>query len=399
VRGGLRAGVLAALGLLSLPAAGQERPERTRTVGAEGGGAYLHQVRSAAFRSGDLVILTAPGPALHLVEGTRRRSWGARGRGPAELTNPFDVTWAGGRIVVRDSELRKLVSYDRTGNLVATRPLPGGLSIRLEVAGRDTLVELIAGSGRVVVRLAGARQDTVLRYGVPADVVHLSAAGAPSLTVPAPFIPMPHWAPLPDGRIAFWDGAEGSLRLLDRTGRQVGRLSLPPGRQPVTAADREAWFAAAIPGELRGQRVFEPLRRQARSSGCTSPRGGPRAPSASRPGSGCWRWASGRSRPGVRTRTGARRCTSTATPWDARRILLRGGAGTSLRGIARPSPPPVAPALKFIAAQVTTLMQTSASRRNLKGLAGYLLFLAFVVVLYTILFHVLMEGRGRSTPG
>jgi hypothetical protein len=265
VRGGLRAGVLAALGLLSLPAAGQERPERTRTVGAEGGGTYLHQVRSAAFRSGDLVILTAPGPALHLVEGTRRRSWGARGRGPAELTNPFDVTWAGGRIVVRDSELRKLVSYDRTGNLVATRPLPGGLSIRLEVAGRDTLVELIAGSGRVVVRLAGARQDTVLRYGVPADVVHLSAAGAPSLTVPAPFIPMPHWAPLPDGRIAFWDGAEGSLRLLDRTGRQVGRLSLPPGRQPVTAADREAWFAAAIPGELRGQRVFEPLRRQART--------------------------------------------------------------------------------------------------------------------------------------
>jgi voltage-gated potassium channel len=52
--------------------------------------------------------------------------------------------------------------------------------------------------------------------------------------------------------------------------------------------------------------------------------------------------------------------------------------------------------LKFIAAQVTTLMQTSASRRNLKGLAGYLLFLAAVVVLYSVVFHVLMEGEGQE---
>jgi voltage-gated potassium channel len=51
--------------------------------------------------------------------------------------------------------------------------------------------------------------------------------------------------------------------------------------------------------------------------------------------------------------------------------------------------------MKFLAAQITTLMQTGASRRNLKALGGYLLFLTAVVVLYSVLFHVLMEAEGQ----
>ncbi len=52
--------------------------------------------------------------------------------------------------------------------------------------------------------------------------------------------------------------------------------------------------------------------------------------------------------------------------------------------------------MKFIAAQVTALMGTSTSRRNLRALAGYLLFLAAVVGLYSVLFHFLMEREGQS---
>ncbi len=51
--------------------------------------------------------------------------------------------------------------------------------------------------------------------------------------------------------------------------------------------------------------------------------------------------------------------------------------------------------MKFISAQIATLMQGKASRRNLRALGGYLLFLAAIVLLYSILFHVLMEAEGQ----
>lgn len=52
--------------------------------------------------------------------------------------------------------------------------------------------------------------------------------------------------------------------------------------------------------------------------------------------------------------------------------------------------------MKFFSAQIATLMNTSASRRNLRALAGYLLFLAAIVTLYSILFHFIMESEGQS---
>lgn len=255
----LLSAALLALGL-STPAEGQLR--RVRVLGAE---ADLYQVRAAAFSGQDLVVLSAGSPALHLFEGRRHRAWAPRGRGPAELTSPQNVVWSGNRVLVRDSELRKIASYDREGNFLGSRPLNAGMAVRLEMAGRDTLVELFGPQTRVVVRLRGARQDTVLRYDATTEMVRLAAEGAPSLTLPAPYSAQASWAALPNGRIAFWNGRDREIRLLDASGRMVGRLPLPTTRYAVAAADREAWLAASIPSEIRGQRVFEPLRRQART--------------------------------------------------------------------------------------------------------------------------------------
>jgi len=254
----LCAALLAAGG--GTPAEGQLR--RVRVLGA---GADLYQVRAAAFNGHDLVVLSAGSPALHLFEGPRHRAWGARGRGPAELTSPQNVVWSGNRILVRDSELRKIATYDRLGTFLGSRPLNAGMAVRLEMAGRDTLVELFGPQTRVVVRLRGARQDSVLRYDAATEMVRLSAEGAPSLTLPAPYGAQALWAALPNGRIAFWNGQDREIRLLDGSGRIVGRLPLPTTRYAIRAPDREAWFAASIPSEIRGQRVFEPLRQQART--------------------------------------------------------------------------------------------------------------------------------------
>jgi hypothetical protein len=254
------AALLAALVLAAAPLAhAQTTLRRVRVLRDD----TLHGVRSAAFSGSDLLVLDAPAPALHLYAGTARRAWGARGRGPAELMNPYNAVWAGGRILVRDSELQKLASYDRAGALVGTRPL-AGMAVHLAMAGADTLVEWF-GTTRTVARLRGARQDTVLRYTVDVPEIQLSAPGAPSLSLPAPYAPSPAWAALPDGRVAFWDGRENDIRVLDRAGRVAGRIAIPADRYPVTAQDREAWIASGIPESVRGERVFEPLRAAART--------------------------------------------------------------------------------------------------------------------------------------
>jgi hypothetical protein len=283
------AGVLAAALLaaaVGAPAEGQAALRRVRVLGGEQ--AALHQVRAAAFSGKDLVVLSAGAPALHLFEGARRRSWGARGRGPAELTSPQNAVWTGNHILVRDGELQKIAAWDRAGNFVGSRPLHAGMAVRLEMAGRDTLVELFGQQSRVVVRLRGVRQDTVLRYSTEGGMVHLTAPGAPSLSLPAPFSAQPAWAALPDGRVAFWNAEEDEIRLLDIAGRTVARLPLPTARYSVTAADREAWFAVSIPAEIRGQRVFEPLRQKARAEVRFPARFPPVLGLRADPGGGVW---------------------------------------------------------------------------------------------------------------
>lgn len=245
-------------------AVAQGTPQRVRVLG-DARGEELHQVRGVTFLGTGLVVLTAPGPAVHLFSGGQKHSWGAKGAGPAELSNPRSVAVAGERILVRDAQLRKIAVYDRSGRLLSTRPLPGGLAYDLTVAGRDTILGLLDMRSHTVVRLRGERQDTLLRYPVTGDVVALSAPGAPTLTLPPPFRPQPVWSVFPDGRIAFWDGRADAVSILDRNGAEVSRLPLPAARHPVTAADREYWLANNFPGSIRGQNPFGALREKVRT--------------------------------------------------------------------------------------------------------------------------------------
>ena len=251
----------------SPPADGPEvAPRRLRVLHA--GGEGVRGVVAGAYRGGDLAVVARAEPAVHLFAAGGHRAWGKRGEGPAELANPVEVAWAGERILVRDGTLGKIASFDVSGRLVATRPAPagGGVPVGLAVAGSDTLLSFVQPGAphATVVRLRGARQDTVLRYRQSEPKVTLSASGAPTLTVSAPFAAAARWELLRDGTLAWWDGAADALEVRDRAGRAAGRLPLPRERFPVTRADREAWLATGLPRELRGQDVFAPLREVAR---------------------------------------------------------------------------------------------------------------------------------------
>jgi hypothetical protein len=257
-------GYLLGLTLLALaaPADAQVRLERVRTLG----GGDLFNVRDAAFQDAELIVLTSPAPALHRF-GEQYRAWGRAGDGPAELRNPREIAVAGDRVLVRDGRLAKIVSFDRGGAAVATRPLGSLMVNRFELAGRDTLVGLFEPIGveRVVARLRGARTDTIIRYRVTAPQVKLEGGG-PSLTLAAPFHPVPVWAGLTDGTVAFWDAASPRITLHRREGGAPASLPLPERRYPVTAADREVWFEEEIPQEFMGQRIFEGARERARET-------------------------------------------------------------------------------------------------------------------------------------
>jgi hypothetical protein len=260
---GSSAGCLVGLTLLALaaPADAQVRPERVRTLGSD-----LFDVRHAAFQDAELVVLTAPAPALHRF-GERYRAWGRAGDGPAELRNPRDIAVAGDRVLVYDGRLAKIVSFDREGAAVGTRPL-GSLRVnRFELAGSDSLVGLFdpMGEARAVARLRGTRTDTIVRYRRTAPQVRLEGDG-PSLTLTAPFHPVAVWTGLPDGTLAFWDGESTRVTLHRRGGGAPASLPIPEQRYPVTAADREVWFQEGIPQEFMGQRIFEGARQRARET-------------------------------------------------------------------------------------------------------------------------------------
>jgi hypothetical protein len=180
---------------------------------------------------------------------------------------PVDVAWDGARILVRDTNLEKVVSFDASGRFLASRALSPLVTDRMSLAGTDTLVGgvQLGRQLRAVLRLGGARPDTVLRFTLPQQL-RLRTQGSPSLTLSPPYASITRWAALPDRGLAFWDARQPQVQVLDRAGRVKARLPLPSGNYPVTRADRESWLATAIPPSFMGKPVFEPLREYARGS-------------------------------------------------------------------------------------------------------------------------------------
>ena len=187
----------------------------------------------------------------------------------------------GRHLYVLDGSQRRLSIFESTGAGVRTINLQNaGMGAyyprRLGAAvGDPALFDLAEpmGDERIVIARTFAtnadeesvRQDTVIVYPrSTATRLRLTAPGAPGYRVSPPYSPAPQWAPVCGG-VAFWQGSDAEVRILglDGTLKSVVPLALDD-RFEVTADDREYWFQNAIPQEVFGQRVFEPLRQAAR---------------------------------------------------------------------------------------------------------------------------------------
>ncbi|HST62034.1 MAG TPA: hypothetical protein VLK84_25255, partial [Longimicrobium sp.] len=201
----------------------------------------------------------------HLFTKSGHKAWGGKGSGPAELQDPFMVAVWGNNVVVYDFELAKLVSYRHDGTFAGTRQV--GAVNGFSVSETDTVVgnvDIMAETRRVL-RLRGPHVDTLYEYRLPARI-RLSAAGSPSYTVVTPYAPVPQWTILADGRLAIWDATRPHLEVRGLSDDPPMTFPLGAERYDVAPSDRELWLNEAIPSEFMGQRVFEPLRKEARRS-------------------------------------------------------------------------------------------------------------------------------------
>jgi hypothetical protein len=182
----------------------------------------LHNVRTAALRAQDVVVLTDPGPAIHRFAGDDYVTFGREGTGPAELSSPADVAWTSTSLIVLDVNLHKLVSFGEDGEFLASRTFAGEWANRVYVVDGDTILGAFAPmtGQNAVVRLRGERRDTLLTYRTDRRQVRLEAPGAPGLTLSHPFTPRLAWTVLADGVLAAWDPDDGWIsRYLAATAR------------------------------------------------------------------------------------------------------------------------------------------------------------------------------------
>lgn len=250
----------------------------------DGNALVWSDVRAVDANDSLLVVLTDSYPVVHLFalgDGGHLGSWGSRGEGPGEFQVSSGVALVGGHVYVLDRNLGRLTIFGFTGDVARTVNLrdfgmPPNFPRWLHQAAGDTVLlglSVPMGNERTIIaRQFGAsgsedplRQDTVIVYPrTTSTQLRLTAPGSPGLTVPPPYWPDPQWTPVAGG-VAFWQGPDSEIRILGFDG--VLKTVIAPSlgdRFEVTADDRELWFQNAIPQEFLGQRVFEPLREEAR---------------------------------------------------------------------------------------------------------------------------------------
>lgn len=259
--------VVLLVSFVSAPLAAQTTPEPVDRLGGLDA-RVLVNVHAVAFRGDDVLVLTDPGPGVHLFTADGYRAFGREGGGPAELDLPLDAVWTADGPVVLDQNAHEIVAYDDDGGLRNTRGLAGEWPDRLYVVGTDTVVGLFTPmvDERAVVRLRAGSRDTVLAYRSRGEEVRLEAEGAPGYRTRHPFTPQVEWTVLADGLLAVWDPDDPeALRLRDLDGAAAGRLGGVSGSHEVVEADREAWLREKfVTSEFMGRRIFEPLLPEAR---------------------------------------------------------------------------------------------------------------------------------------
>ena len=276
--------LIAALAAPATSTAQQACIERDPLYRLDGEALVWRGVTAASSDGTLLVVLTESSPVVHLfvlADGSRRGSWGRSGEGPGEFLEATGIALVETHLHVLDGSQRRLSIFESTGALVRTvnlldAGLPPYYPRRLErTQGDPALFDLSEpmGDERIIIARTfpasadeeSVRQDTVLVYPrTTATRLRLTAPGAPGLSVSPPYSPTPQWTPV-SGGVAFWLGRDAEVRILGFDGVLRSVVSLPlDDRFEVTAEDREFWFQNAIPQEVFGQRVFEPLREEAR---------------------------------------------------------------------------------------------------------------------------------------
>lgn len=245
-----------------------------------------NDVKGVATNHPLLAVLTESNPAIHLFDlanGTWHRSWGKRGEGPGEFRSSTGIALIGLHVYALDIGQDRLSIFDFTGNVVRTVKIqdldvsPSQALRRLEQTERGTvLIELAqrTGKDRIIIAqtigptpTADSHQDTVTAFAMTdATDLQLVAVGSPSYTLPPPYSSVAQWTPIADG-LALWQGPEPEIQILDLDGTVRSTLSLDlADRFEITAEDREHWLQNAIPQEFMGQKIFEPVREQARQT-------------------------------------------------------------------------------------------------------------------------------------
>ena len=280
VCGAVLAVVIAAPGV----GTGQQRcVDRDAIYHFDGDALLWSDVRAISSDGSVLAVLTGSYPVIHLfdlAEGSLRGSWGLSGEGPGEFRGSTGVALVGRHVYAVDGRQRRLSIFEFSGNLVHTVTLrdlemPDHVPIRFDRAGEMLLfgLSMPMGNERTVVARSfgvGANEDagrrgTVIVYPTRTTTLRLTAPGAPGLSLSPPYSPTPQWTAV-SGGVAFWQGPDPEVRILDFDGRVKSVVSLKnlDDRFEVADEDREYWFQNEIPQEFDGQRVFEPLRAEAR---------------------------------------------------------------------------------------------------------------------------------------
>lgn len=250
--------VLSGSALLPDGVAAQLPIRRLFVIGSDDG-SELPDVRAAAHAGAGTVVLSTPGPAVHLRSPNGVvRGWGRSGEGPGEFRDPVDMAWSGGGGVVLDQAMHRLTGIRDGGQVVRTRSLGTAWANRVRVVRGDTLLQLFEpmSSRRAVVRLRAGGVDTLFVYQMGGAELRLAPGTGPSLTIRQPYAPTLQWSDLPEIGVAFWQPGSDAVVVREVSGRIVARLPIPTDRLPVAPDDRQWWLDHAIPSGFRGRDIF-----------------------------------------------------------------------------------------------------------------------------------------------
>lgn len=217
----------------------------------------------AGTRDGDLLVLDRAGHRVlrYGPDGAHRASYGRRGGGPGELTQPVALASAGDTAWVADFGGPRYTGYPLDGGPPRDVPYPARLGVPMTalVATEAGLIQAFrplpgmgpgaggtpAGDQSVpLLRLSteGIVSDTLWRAPAPRrEVVRMESEGRVMVMVAEPsFSPAFRWAVLPDGSVVIAQDARYALSVVGPDGVERLRIRRQPAPRPTTEADREA---------------------------------------------------------------------------------------------------------------------------------------------------------------